>query len=171
MFCVVMKVISCTAMKELHSKEGVLTEEECMKVYDSSSTSEFLLDSTLTPLLLVVATKSKEQCELATKILSKSLSHRRYLLHTKLSLLPVLSELYHCKLITGGDVEEMKKLRGDLVARIVLIQFCKETVTVDQTVTVMKKHDVDEPIWKLLKVLSELYGNSELYSLSCMVVS
>jgi hypothetical protein len=72
----------------------------------------------------------------------------------------VLSELYQCELITGGDVEEMKKLRGDLVARIVLIQFCKETVTVDQTVTVMKKHDVDEPIWKLLKVLSELYGNN-----------
>ena len=68
-----------------------------------------------------------------------------------LSELSVLSELYQCELITGGDVEEMKKLRGDLDGRIVLIQFCKETVTVDQTVTIMKEHDVVEPTWKLLK--------------------
>ena len=66
-------------------------------------------------------------------------------------MLSVLSELYQCELITGGDVEEMKKLRDYLVGRIVLIQFCKETVTVDQTVTVMKKHDVHEPTCKLLK--------------------
>jgi hypothetical protein len=39
------------------------------------------------------------------------------------------------------------------------IQFCKETVTVDQTVTVMKKHDISEPTCKLLKILSELYGS------------
>ena len=81
----------------------------------------------------------------------QQLQSLKCLLFLSCSVLPVLSELYQCELITGGDVEEMKKLREDLVARIVLIQFCKETVTVDQTVTVMKKHDVDEPIWKLLK--------------------
>ena len=75
MFCVVMKVISCTAMKKLHLKEGVLTEEECMEVYTSSSTLGAVSDSTLTLILLLVATKSKEQFELATKILSKYLRH------------------------------------------------------------------------------------------------
>ena len=73
---VIMKFISCTAIKELHLKEGVLTGEECVEVYTSSSTSSVLSDSTLTLVLLLVATKSKEQCELATKILSKFLGIR-----------------------------------------------------------------------------------------------
>ena len=79
---VTMKVISCTAIKELHLKEGVLTKEECVEVYTLSSALSVLSDSTLTLVLLLVATKSKEQCELATKILSKSLSH--WYLHKEL---------------------------------------------------------------------------------------
>jgi hypothetical protein len=68
--------------------------------------------------------------------------------------LKVLSELYGSKLITREEVEKNIHFWGHRP-----IQFCKETVTVDQTVTVMKKHDISEPTCKLLKILSELYGS------------
>ena len=48
----------------------------------------------------------------------QQLQSLKCLLFLSCSVLPVLSELYQCELITGGDVEEMKKLREDLVASI-----------------------------------------------------
>ena len=74
-----MKGMFFTAMRELHLKEGVLTGEECMKVYTSISASGVLSDSTLA---LILATKSKEQCELATEILKSS---SVWCLHRRLS--------------------------------------------------------------------------------------
>jgi hypothetical protein len=135
-------------MKELHLKEGVLTGEECMEVYTSRIAPGVWTDSNL---ILILATKPKEQCELAMTILKSS---SIWYLHRKL---PLLSKLYQCHLITGGDVEEMKNQRGDLVDRIVLIQCCKEANTVNRTLKIMNTHYFET--WTLFKILSELYQN------------
>ena len=69
MFSVIIKDIICIVMKELHLKEGVLTGEECMDVYTSRIAPGVWTDSNL---ILILATKPKEQCELAMMILKSS---------------------------------------------------------------------------------------------------
>ena len=56
----------------------------------------------------------------------------------------MLSELYENKLITSEDVQEMKRMEGDLMTIVVSIQCGKEADIITKTAEIIRKHDFTE---------------------------
>ena len=56
----------------------------------------------------------------------------------------VLSELYQGKLVTEDEVKKMKKKRGPLSDRVVLVQCTKPPEVVARTTTVLDKYGHNE---------------------------
>ena len=59
----------------------------------------------------------------------------------------VLTELYKNELITSEDVQEMKRMKGDLIARLVFIQCGKEADTVTKTAEITRRHGFIEDMY------------------------
>ena len=56
----------------------------------------------------------------------------------------MLTELYENGLITSEDVHEMKRIKGNLMIRLVFIQCGKEADTVTKTVGITRRHGFNE---------------------------
>ena len=56
----------------------------------------------------------------------------------------MLSKLYENGLITREDVQEMKRMKGDLKTRLVFIERGKKADTVTKTVEITERRDLNE---------------------------
>ena len=56
----------------------------------------------------------------------------------------MLTELYENGLITSEDVQEMKRMKGYLMARLVFIQCGKEADTLTKTADITRRHYFNE---------------------------
>ena len=56
----------------------------------------------------------------------------------------MLTELYENGLTTSEDVQEMKRMKGNLMTRLVFIQCGKEADTVTKTAEITRRHDFSE---------------------------
>ena len=56
----------------------------------------------------------------------------------------MLSELYENELITSEDVQEMKRMKGGLMARLMSIQCSKEADIIPKTAEIIRRHDFTE---------------------------
>ena len=56
----------------------------------------------------------------------------------------MLTELYENGLITSEDVQEIKRMEGDLINRLVFIQCGKEADTVTKTTEITRRHGFNE---------------------------
>ena len=56
----------------------------------------------------------------------------------------MLSELYENKLISSEDVQETKRMKGDLMARLVSNQCGKGADFITKTAEIIRRHDFNE---------------------------
>ena len=56
----------------------------------------------------------------------------------------MLSELYENELISSEGVQQMKKMRRDLMTRLLLIQCSKEADIITKTAEIIRRHDFTE---------------------------
>ena len=59
-------------------------------------------------------------------------------------IIVVLSDMYDGDLLTSEDVQEMKKMEGDLMTRLVSIQCMKEIDNIKRAAEIMSMHGYDQ---------------------------
>ena len=59
-------------------------------------------------------------------------------------IIVVLSDMYDGDLLTSEDVQEMKKMEGDLMTRLVFIQCMKEIDNIKRAAEIMSRHGYNQ---------------------------